>query len=53
MYASLITCHAMCNEMNEARELLQVMKDSGLEPKQTAYSALLSGKKEGEIEVSI
>ena len=43
LYALLIMGNAINNDLGAAEELIEVMKANGLVPKQTAYSALLSG----------
>ena len=43
VYAALISGHAESGDMQSATALLQVMKDNGLEPGLTSYTALLAG----------
>lgn len=44
IYAALMMCNAISGDMSGAKDILGTMKQNGLTPTQTAYSALLSGK---------
>ena len=44
IYASLIMCSSVNADMEGAKDIIHTMKQNGLTPTETAYSALLSGK---------